>query len=57
MPRFDKVFTLIEHGMTLDEVFGEVLAAKLKAAMDALYGRLQGLYSKLEESAKSAERQ
>jgi transcriptional regulator with XRE-family HTH domain len=33
LPRFDKVFTLIENGMTLYEIFGTELAEKLTAEM------------------------
>jgi len=31
LPTFDKVFTLVENGMGLDEIFGSELAAKLTA--------------------------
>ena len=33
LPRFDKVFTLVENGMTLYEIFGTELAEKLTAEM------------------------
>lgn len=33
LPRFDKVFTLVEDGMTLYEIFGTELAEKLTAGM------------------------
>lgn len=34
LPRFDKVFTLVEHGMKLEEIFGAELAEKLTAGLE-----------------------
>ena len=34
LPRFDKVFTLVENGMNLYEIFGTELAEKLTAEME-----------------------
>ena len=37
LPRFDKVFTLVEHGMRLEEVFGAELAEKLTAGLEPVH--------------------